>query len=59
MTIARELLEAPGDGPPARPHGNTYWLVPGRLLAGEHPSNGHPDVLALRLLGLQAAGVSC
>ena len=21
-----------------RPHGNTYWLIPGRLLAGEHPA---------------------
>ena len=26
---------------PRRPHGNTYWVEPGRLLAGEYP--GAPD----------------
>jgi hypothetical protein len=59
VTIRRDLLEAGGEGPPPRPSGNTYWLVPGQLLAGEHPNNGLADALALRLLGLQAAGVSC
>ena len=59
LKIARELFDTPGDGPPPRPHGNTYWLLPGRLLAGEHPHPGHSDVLALRLSGLQSAGVTC
>ena len=57
--MPRELLESAGDSPPLRPHGNTYWVVPGRLLAGEHPHTGHPEALALRLQGLQATGVSC
>jgi hypothetical protein len=34
--IERSALDAPGDARP-RPHGNCYWLVPGVLLAGEHP----------------------
>ena len=57
--VAREQFETPGDAPPLRPHGNTYWLLPGRLLAGEHPHIGHLDGLMLRLEGLRAAGVSC
>ena len=35
--IERHLLDAPGDFLP-RPHGNCYWLIPGRLLAGEYPA---------------------
>jgi hypothetical protein len=35
-TFARSALEAPGDVHP-RPHANCYWLVPGIVLAGEHP----------------------
>jgi hypothetical protein len=58
-TIARADFDTPGDAPPPRPHANTYWLLPGRLLAGEHPGAGHSEVLALRLRGLQALGVSC
>ena len=34
--IERSALEAPGDARP-RPHTNCYWLVPGLILAGEHP----------------------
>ena len=34
--IERQVLDAPGDVI-ARPHANCYWLIPGRLLAGEHP----------------------
>ena len=34
--IDRAVLELPGDSH-ARPHANCYWLIPGRLLAGEHP----------------------
>src|SRR5450631_4122092 len=34
--IARPALAAPGDIAP-RPHPNCYWLIPGQVLAGEHP----------------------
>ncbi|MBL8279319.1 MAG: dual specificity protein phosphatase family protein [Pelomonas sp.] len=57
--IARESFETPGDSPPRRPHTNTYWLLPGRLLAGEHPHPGHAEGLALRLQALQAVGITC
>lgn len=30
-------LQAPGDALP-RPHGDSYWVWPGRLLAGSHPA---------------------
>jgi hypothetical protein len=52
----REDWETPGDAQP-RPHGNTYWLWPGRVLAGEHPAA--VGMLPQRLLGLQAIGVTC
>lgn len=58
VAIAREDFDTAGDVLP-RPHGNTYWLLAGRVLAGEHPDSGHPDALALRLQAFQAAGVSC
>jgi len=32
----RRALDTPGDIV-ARPHANCYWVIPGRLLAGEHP----------------------
>ncbi len=40
-----------------RPIPNTYWVIPGRLLAGEYP--GHPEdpVARDRLIRLQAAGI--
>ena len=34
--IERRILDVPGDALP-RPHANCYWLIPGQLLAGEHP----------------------
>jgi len=36
-------------GQPPRPHGNCYWLQPGRLLAGEYPGNKDPNVARPRL----------
>jgi len=57
--IAQELFDTPGDAPPRRPHANTYWLLAGRLLAGEHPNPGYAEGLALRLQALQALAVSC
>jgi hypothetical protein len=35
--IERDVLDTPGDVRP-RPHSNCYWLIPGALLAGEHPA---------------------
>ncbi|MBU3739862.1 MAG: hypothetical protein FGM55_13020 [Rhodoferax sp.] len=34
--IELQALGTAGDGLP-RPHGNCYWLLPGALLAGQHP----------------------
>ena len=58
MNIPRADFDTPGDVLP-RPHGNTYWLLAGRVLAGEHPDPGHRGALALRLQAFQAAGVTC
>ena len=49
MPVARDELEAPGDALP-RPHPNCYWLLPGRLLAGEYPG--------AHLQAIEAAGVT-
>ncbi|MFO1269415.1 MAG: dual specificity protein phosphatase family protein [Rubrivivax sp.] len=38
-------LRAAGDALP-RPHADSYWVVPGRLLAGAHPSPHLPALLA-------------
>lgn len=50
-------FNAPGDQP-TRPHGNCYWLLAGRLLAGEHPGAPGAAQLADRLAALLDAGVS-
>jgi len=45
-----------------RPLANSYWVVPGRLLAGEHPAGRvekHRDAGRARVLELVAAGISC
>ena len=34
--IGRDAFDTPGAAI-ARPHANCYWVIPGRLLAGEHP----------------------
>jgi len=36
--IERDAFDAPGNVI-ARPHANCYWLIPGQLLAGEHPGS--------------------
>jgi hypothetical protein len=51
------LLHAPGDALP-RPHANCYWVVSGRLLAGEYPADDDPRVLALQMHALLDAGVT-
>lgn len=49
MTAPPDDLQAPGDALPL-PHPHCYWLLPGRVLAGEHP--------AAHLDRLEAAGVT-
>jgi hypothetical protein len=38
---------------------NSYWVLPGRLLAGEHPHGGSPAATQRRVDLLVAAGVRC
>lgn len=44
---------------PDTPLPNCYWVVPGRLLAGEHPAGATPEATASRLARLIVAGVNC
>jgi atypical dual specificity phosphatase len=53
----RSLLAAAGDAL-ARPHGNCYWLVTGRVLAGEYPAHDDPRVMARQMQALLDAGVT-
>jgi hypothetical protein len=43
--------------PPAKPDPNTYWVVPGKLLAGEYPGARDPEEARSRLRKFLAAGV--
>jgi len=40
-----------------RPLPNTYWVIPGRLLAGEYPSGSEESLAGARLQRLGAAGI--
>lgn len=40
-----------------RPLPNTYWVIPGRVLAGEHPAVGDPVESRTRLGRLYDAGI--
>jgi ADP-ribosylglycohydrolase len=44
---------------PAPPLPNTYWVLPGLLLAGEHPSGLTPEATRHRLGTLLASGIEC
>jgi ADP-ribosyl-[dinitrogen reductase] hydrolase len=50
-SIAPETLE--------RPLSNCYWVLPGELLAGEHPGGSSPGETRERIDKLLAAGVEC
>lgn len=52
-----ELINTPGD-PLPRPHANCYWLVPGRMLAGQYPADDDPKVMARQMQALLDAGVA-
>ena len=43
----------------APPLPNSYWALPGLLLAGEHPSGPTPDATRRRLSALLATGIEC
>ena len=45
--------------PAALPLGNSYWVLPGRLLAGEHPASTSAEATRARLEGLIGQGVRC
>jgi hypothetical protein len=42
---------------PDRPFPNTYWVLPGRLLAGEYPGGGNAAEAQSRLASLHSAGI--
>ena len=48
--------EAPGDAWP-RPHDNCYWLLPGALLAGQHPGLADPVAQRAVVHALLDAGI--
>jgi ADP-ribosyl-[dinitrogen reductase] hydrolase len=51
-------MDKPTSAPP-NPIRNSYWVVPGRVLAGEHPSGTTPEATRERLQRLVDAGVEC
>ena len=57
MPIAPHELNAAGDAL-ARPFESSYWLWPGRLLAGAHPGARGALALQDRLAALRATGVT-
>jgi hypothetical protein len=54
--IERPALHAPGDVAP-RPHPNCYWLIPGRVLAGEYPASQLQANATTRIDALLDAGI--
>ena len=49
-------FEAPGDAWP-RPHANCYWVLPGALLAGQHPGSFDPAAQQAAVGALLDAGI--
>jgi ADP-ribosyl-[dinitrogen reductase] hydrolase len=43
---------------PAPPLANAYWVLPGQLLAGEHPAGPTPESTLERLSRLRSAGIA-
>ncbi len=50
-------IQARGDALP-RPHTNCYWLVSGRVLAGEYPGAADPKQMRERMQALLDAGIT-
>ncbi len=51
------LIHAAGDAL-ARPHGNCYWLITGRVLAGEYPGEGSAALMQQQMQALLDAGIT-
>jgi protein-tyrosine phosphatase len=51
------FLDSRGDALP-RPHGNTYWLWAGHVLAGEHPAKEGEEQLSEKLQLFALAGIT-
>jgi ADP-ribosyl-[dinitrogen reductase] hydrolase len=51
-------MDAPAPANPT-PLRNSYWVVPGKVLAGEHPGGTNVDATRERLQRLTAAGIEC
>lgn len=49
----------PPAAPPALPLPNSYWVLPGELLAGEHPIADTLEQTRARLHALLGAGIDC
>jgi ADP-ribosyl-[dinitrogen reductase] hydrolase len=52
-------MSAPTPALPPLPLRNCYWVVPGLLLAGEHPNGANREKTRDRLNKLLAAGIEC
>jgi ADP-ribosylglycohydrolase len=50
---------SPATTPAAPPLANSYWVVPGTLLAGEHPGGLTAELTRTRLRKLLEAGIDC
>ena len=57
MSSGLSYLDPRGDAV-ARPHGNTYWLWAGHILAGEHPALNESANLNERLKQFSASGIT-
>jgi ADP-ribosylglycohydrolase/protein-tyrosine phosphatase len=49
----------PGGVPEPLPFANSYWVIPGKLLAGEHPAGGSREDTQKRIKKLLSAGITC
>ncbi len=56
--MADESETWPAASPDGRPHPNTYWVEPGRLLAGECPGSADPILGQAKLQAFLDTGVS-
>jgi Cyclin-dependent kinase inhibitor 3 (CDKN3) len=55
--LESSLFQLPGDHLP-RPHGNCYWVIPGKVMAGEYPRD-HDDASSRKKLhSILTAGVT-
>jgi ADP-ribosyl-[dinitrogen reductase] hydrolase len=46
-------------GDPPLPFPNSYWVIPGKLLAGEHPGGASREQTQYRIQQLLNAGIAC